>query len=402
MVAQANVKMTNEVTGRPHSTDGESSKFEAGGRRSRGHSPKGRNGSSSPIRVLVTVPDLRLPGGVTGLYNQLRLDLEENLEYFSINFGVGRFKALFLPYLYVRFCRKVSAIDVVHLNPSLDPKSYFRDMVFCVIAKRLFSRRTIVYWHGWDGQFAHKLLSVKLLKWLHSATFSYADVHMVLARSFERDLRSLGVQGDILLESNVASRVDGCDVGRSAETGTCSSLKLLYISRITEGKGWDIALHTMALLRDRGVKDVQLTIAGDGDRLGTAHQMAADLGLGNVEFCGYVAGTQKELLFGSCHVLFFPTCYPEGMPLVILEAMMHGMPVVTRRVGGIGDHIDNRCGLVTDSRKPETFADYIALLARDRVHLVNVAGHNRRWALDHFAPERLSKRLWQIYRGVVR
>ena len=401
MEAKATVIIESGAIGEPPATGGESGGGERGVRRLGGSSPAGCNSSGSAVRVLVTVPDMRLPGGVTGLFKQLRLDSDKNVEYFSINFGVGRLRKLFLPYLYLRFALKVASFDVVHINPSLDAKSYFRDMVFCWISKRLFFRRTIVYWHGWDERFAQMLMSTNLSRWLHSVTFSYADVHIVLAKSFGRDLRNLGVHGEVLMESNVASEVRACNVGRSADRETSSCLKLLYISRITDGKGWDIALQSMAVLRGRGINDVHLTIAGDGDRLDVARKLAADLGLRNVEFCGYVAGPEKELLFENSHVLFFPTCYPEGMSLVILEAMMHGMAVVTRRVGGIGDHIDDQCGLVTDSKKPEDFSDYITLLASDRALIVNIARHNRRWALDHFAPERLVARLWQLYRGVV-
>lgn len=385
---------------RPCGPDARPATGEVGLDRSGRNSPTGGEGTLPVHRVLVTVPDLRLPGGVTGLFNLLRLDADDSVAYFSVNFGVGRFRRLFLPYLYLGFLQRMVAVDVVHINPSLDAKSYFRDLIFCGIAKRIFSRRTIVYWHGWDERFARTLMSTRALRWLHAATFSRADVQIVLARTFAQDLRSLGVKGEILLESNVAAPVDRCNVERGADGEKGGPLKLLYISRITSGKGWDLALQSMAVLKARGVKDVHLTIAGDGDMLNEARQMARDLGLDNVEFLGYVVGAEKQQLFERCHVLFFPTCYPEGMPLVILEGMMHGMAVVTRRVGGIGDHVDDRCGMVTDSRRPEDFSDYIARLARDRAHLVHVARHNREWALVHFSPERLIARLRKAYEGV--
>ncbi|MGI9551424.1 MAG: hypothetical protein ACR2MT_09510, partial [Aurantibacter sp.] len=50
---------------------------------------------------------------------------------------------------YLKFYRllKKGNYDVVHINTSFNPKSYFRDSIFTLISKML-NYKTIVYWHG--------------------------------------------------------------------------------------------------------------------------------------------------------------------------------------------------------------------------------------------------------------
>ncbi len=110
-------------------------------------------------KVLITTPELTLPGGVTGLFNLLKLDEVAGIEYFSVNFNSGKWSTLLLPIVYLKFLFKVGKFETVHLNPSMNAKSYYRDMVFAFIAKAIFKKKLIVYWHGWQTEFFQKINS---------------------------------------------------------------------------------------------------------------------------------------------------------------------------------------------------------------------------------------------------
>ena len=59
-----------------------------------------------------------------------------------------------------------------------------------------------------------------------------------------------------------------------------------------------------------------------------------DKEIDNIEFLGHVnAETKKKALFQS-HIMIFPT-FTEGLPNVILEGMLYGMPIISRATGGI-------------------------------------------------------------------
>lgn len=347
------------------------------------------------VKVLITTPELTLPGGVTGLLNLLRLDQIEGIEYFSVNFSKGKWSALLLPIVYLKFVLKVGKFDTVHLNPSMNAKSFYRDMVFAFIAKAIFGKRLIVYWHGWQEDFFQRIKCTKIGRIALSKTFCRAEVQLVLAGKFADDFRTIGYKGQLLAESNVSEKVPRSEL---KERPASDNWQLLYISRIIENKGWDLALNTMKILQQSGENHIKLVVAGDGSCLQSAKELARDLGLNNVVFEGYVEGEKKKRLFLDSDIFFFPTFPPEGMPIVILEGMMYGLPIITRNVGGIADHVtDIENGYVTDSVDPGDFATFILNLTSDKTLYNTIRQHNIDLSHEQFVPERLVQRLLALY-----
>lgn len=347
-------------------------------------------------RVLVSVPDLSLPGGVTELFNALRLDREPGIEYFSVNYNTGRYRFLFLPLIYFRFLSRIGELDVIHLNPSMDFRSYWRDMIFCLLVRWFSAAKLIVYWHGWDQSFFDRMAYHAFGRMLFRATFGYADQQIVLARQFALGLQSLSVPVDtITIESNSTPLVPLVSIQQNLEAK--DQFNLLYVSRLVDQKGWDIALYTLLELNSRDIRNIHLYLAGDGPMFARALALCKTLNLDNVSVVGAIHGLRKEQLFCTSDVFLFPTCYSEGMPLVLLEAMMHGMAIVTRSVGGIPDHINNDCGLITNSMNPSVFADYIQTLIDDHALLNQIRNHNRKKAISSFSTESQYERLMHLY-----
>ncbi|MEO8254341.1 MAG: hypothetical protein ABI554_08110, partial [Flavobacterium sp.] len=108
------------------------------------------------MKVLITVPDLKKIGGVTALFNILKMEQHfENVSLFILNSTLPTI--LRIPLKYIDFIIKLKGIDVVHLNPSLNKKSFLRDAGFAWLTM-LFSRKLIVYWHGWEEEYEEKIL----------------------------------------------------------------------------------------------------------------------------------------------------------------------------------------------------------------------------------------------------
>jgi glycosyltransferase involved in cell wall biosynthesis len=80
---------------------------------------------------------------------------------------------------------------------------------------------------------------------------------------------------------------------------------------------------------------VRLVVAGDGERFAAIERLTRRLGLADrVVLAGRCAREQVRSWLGAARALVVPSTY-EGMPLVILEAMELGIPIVASGVSGI-------------------------------------------------------------------
>jgi glycosyltransferase involved in cell wall biosynthesis len=123
-----------------------------------------------------------------------------------------------------------------------------------------------------------------------------------------------------------ADTMIGCRVPASRE-----ALELLSVGRLEEMKGHDRLIRAMPELRRR-FPAIRLTIAGQGSLAQRLHATVAQLGLGNsVEFAGYVA--HPEVLYRRASVLVLPSFY-EGLPNVLIEALLLGCPVIAAAGAG--------------------------------------------------------------------
>jgi glycosyltransferase involved in cell wall biosynthesis len=110
-------------------------------------------------------------------------------------------------------------------------------------------------------------------------------------------------------------------------------LELLFVGNLSARKGLPELLQAMAQ-PVLATLPITLTLAGGGDLPGWRAR-ADRLGLGErVRFCGWTDGAKLAGLMASADALVLPS-HDEGLPLVILEALAQGLPVVCTPVGEI-------------------------------------------------------------------
>ena len=123
---------------------------------------------------------------------------------------------------------------------------------------------------------------------------------------------------------------------RWRERFLASPLKPLWVvaGRLEEQKGHDLLLEALVPLLRHGL-DFSLVVAGDGTRRGWLEQRALSLGLSpRVQFVGQL--DDVGALLAAADGVVLPSRW-EGLPLVLLEAMARGRPIVATAVGGVAD-----------------------------------------------------------------
>jgi len=175
--------------------------------------------------------------------------------------------------------------------------------------------------------------------------------------------------------------------------------RLLCVARLSGQKGIPLLLQAAALVRQRGLP-FELRIAGDGELRTMVEDQIARLGLADsVTLLGWQSADQIRAELEACCAFVLPS-FAEGLPVVLMEALALGRPVVTTSIAGIPELVDDKCGWIVPSGSVERFAQAMeaALEAdgpalggmgrcgRERVLHLHSAGANARMLLEHMRP----------------
>ena len=124
--------------------------------------------------------------------------------------------------------------------------------------------------------------------------------------------------------------------------------EVLFVGRLSEEKG----IRELA----RAAEGLNLVVAGDGP----LRDLVPDA-------LGFVPHDEAQRLIGRAAVVVLPS-HREGLPMVILEAMAHGRPIVATPVGGIPTLVeDGVTGLLVPRGDPQALREAIERLLADRV-----------------------------------
>lgn len=347
------------------------------------------------MKVLINVPDLKRRGGVAGLYNTLKLQEKNDfVDLYNIHNDGNRFIGLLGKY--ITFFFKSRKYALIHINPSLGYKSFWRDALFMLIAK-INGCKTLVYWHGWEETYEKRIKNSFILLKVMQITFLRANGIVVLGTVFKNKIKALGYKGRIWIETNAVDDSYLKDkVFHTDKQG--KDQKILFLSRIETEKGIYIALDAIKILQNRFSNSLQFIIAGDGSQLENVKDYIEKNDIKNVVVQGHVEGELKHKVLADSSIYLFPTYYPEGLPITILEAMLYGHVVITCPVGGIPDVVeDGTNGMLVNSRNPQDFADAIEIFLNNQDKMMRVAETNRYKARACFVSDKVNERLISIY-----
>lgn len=147
-------------------------------------------------------------------------------------------------------------------------------------------------------------------------------------------------------------------------------IRILYLGLITRGKGVRDLLLAARDLSENGI-GFTLTLVGSFSSPREEQELreiAARLPAGSVAFRGPVSGEAKRSIFRANDVFCFPSFWhTETFPLVLLEALSFGMPIIASRWRGIPDLLgeDGSCGTLVDVQSIRQISLALGRLAVD-------------------------------------
>lgn len=149
-------------------------------------------------------------------------------------------------------------------------------------------------------------------------------------------------------------------------------LRLLAVGRLHPIKAYPLLLQACRKLTDAEF-DWTLTLVGDGPSRASLESIAAELGISErVRFAGAISQDEIQLYFARADVLVMSS-FMEGVPVVLMEAMATGLPIVSTNVGGIPELVSPTCGVLTPPGSAEGLAAAVLELAHRAVEWPEMA-----------------------------
>lgn len=272
--------------------------------------------------------------------------------------------------------------DVVYVTCAPSLGLWLRDFPLLFILARL-GVPTVVHLHG--GSVAGFFGGSRPLRWLSVRAFGRAAAILVITRPVEALARELFGSEKVRYLPNMLP----ADYATSTSPRTSESLpfQVLHVGWQSREKGTLDVLETAARL-----PELSFVFVGPipTDFQPVLDERISSLGLGDrVRFMGSLRGDDLDLAYANAGLLLFPTRFRgEGFPMVVLEAMAHGLPVVATDVGAIaemlGVNTDEPAGYVVpgDLTDLEELVDHVSRLAVS-AELRETLGSNGRRRVEH-------------------
>lgn len=223
----------------------------------------------------------------------------------------------------------------------------------------------------------------KLIKYF----YQLASKRIRLIAQNPDDLTDLGIKtGGIIMGSGVEQNDTN-----NEETFPVDSIRLLFVGRLLISKGIRHSIEIFKNLKSQNIR-VSLTIAGSLDEDNpdslSKNELDAIRNLEGINYLGYLNDVDEAYL--KCNVLLFPSQYREGIPRVIIEALQHGLTIITTDTPGCKETVKNNGLLVKNSTPIDEIVNYIKDL--NSLKLQKNRNHSQQLFMKKFCSETIYPR----------
>jgi glycosyltransferase involved in cell wall biosynthesis len=274
--------------------------------------------------------------------------------------------------------------------------AFYRDLLYVLILK-MTKRRRIYHLHG--KGIANAVAGSGVLRKLYIWAFKGSSIILLSPLLYEDISRVAKREQCFFLPNGIA------DAGRQTlkreNRQPEEKPHILFLSNLVKNKGPLVLLEALAMIRERGVI-FKASFAGawesdEFSKIFMDYLRDNDLSL-SVTYLGPKYGSEKEEVLSNADIFAFPS-YNDTFPLVVLEAMRHGLPVVSTYEGAISDMVHNgENGFLVPVRDSVALADSLMRLSTDRLLCQKMGQAGRKRYEQEFTVAAFERGLIQIMR----
>lgn len=297
-------------------------------------------------------------------------------------------------------------VDIVHGHFDIPPGP---------LAPYLYSRKKNVPlvithhgdWIGTHGGFIRKISVSLFNKYLVGRFLAQAKVIISPSGSYIEESRFLRKNKEKIVVIPNGINLKDYDVSLSKEECRkelglpIEKNIIISVGSLIPYKGPDVLVNAMPKII-KEIPDATLLFVGKGEMEDELRLLSKKLGVDkHIKFAGFVGDSFKKALFyKSADIFAFPSL-AECFPIVNLEAMASGVPIVASKIGGIPDAVkDGENGLLVPPKDSETLADAIIYLLENEDLREKMGSDGKKKAKD-YSWETIAEDTEKVYEGLV-
>lgn len=247
--------------------------------------------------------------------------------------------------------------DYVYFVPAVKGLAFLRDYITLTIAKVLYPQ-VILHIHG-QG---FKSNTSSFMKYIIYRSFFHKAEIILLSPLLLSDICEFI---DLDRVSFVSNGIDCSYDNNKSKCRVARPPRILFLSNLHIAKGPIVLLNASLILRDRGYR-FSIMYCGSPSRELPIEDFLNEIrerNLNNiVEYIGPKYGEEKSDILNSSDIFAFPST-DECFPLVILEAMASGLPIVTTNVGAIPEIVEEgKTGFIVPPGDARSLAEKLGTL----------------------------------------
>ena len=305
----------------------------------------------------------------------------------------------------IRFCKVFFQLvykilkdrpDLIYFSIMPIGPGFIRDLVYVFIIK-LFRVKLIYHLHR---RGIEKRINNPFIRKIYRWTFSKSITIHLSDNLLKKEIISLKLKNSkyFVLPNGIP------DISIEEKIEIKKGLNILFLSNILEEKGVFILLKAFTILT-KEFDNIYLDIAGESFNEKSDKSIVKFIEDNNlserIEFHSGKYGDEKWKLYKKADIFVFPTYLEECFPLVILEAMRFGLPVISTSEGAIPEIVDdNKTGFLVKKQDINSLIYCMRVLVNSKKLRSKFGDNGRKKFLKNYADKIFKKNIRNIFTNI--
>ena len=278
--------------------------------------------------------------------------------------------------------------DVIHVN------TVFPAAIPALYAQKKYPAAKLFITEHWSGYYSEDgNYKGRVLRYYTKQLVEKAKAIFVISKKLQQAMLARGLKSNYELINNVVDTTVFIPFQNSEKTD--ATLKILHVSSLVEREKNISGILAVAYELSKKNKAFHLTIVGENNNeMHTHRSLVQKYNLTEkITFTGFQTSSEIANYMNKADVFLLLSHY-EGMPVVVLESLACGLPVITTNVGEIPAMVKLGMGIVLNNTfemdSVESLLKYKREDFLDKTHL-------HKYITEFYSPEAVCKQISKLY-----